>query len=98
MLFAWTEQPPCSREGPIILAVWLQQNTVNMNNLTQKSLLNTEKNQIELFSIGQIIFIVQVIKSRRMRWAGHVARMGEERGSVWGLGGETGGKETTGDT
>ena len=23
---------------------------------------------------------VQVIKSRRMRWAGHVARMGEERG------------------
>jgi len=28
-----------------------------------------------------------VIKSRRMRWAGHVARMGEERvciGSWWG--------------
>ena len=24
--------------------------------------------------------IVQVIKSRRMRWAGHVARIGEERG------------------
>jgi len=23
--------------------------------------------------------IVQVIKSRRMRWAGHLARMGEER-------------------
>ena len=31
--------------------------------------------------------IVQVIKSRRMRRAGHVARMGEERGcigSCWG--------------
>jgi len=28
--------------------------------------------------------IVQVIKSRRMRWAGHVARMGEERG-VYGF-------------
>jgi len=31
--------------------------------------------------------IVQVIKSRRMRWAGHVARMGEERGVTgfwWG--------------
>ena len=31
--------------------------------------------------------IVQVIKSRRMRWAGHVARMGEERGCIgcwWG--------------
>ena len=26
--------------------------------------------------------IVQVIKSRRMRWVGHVARMGEERGGV----------------
>ena len=25
--------------------------------------------------------IVQVIKSRRMRWAGHVTRMGEERGA-----------------
>ena len=31
--------------------------------------------------------IVRVIKSRRMRWVGHVARMGEEReciGSCWG--------------
>jgi len=31
--------------------------------------------------------IVRVIKSRRMRWAGHVARMGAERwciGSWWG--------------
>ena len=26
--------------------------------------------------------IVRVIKSRRMRWAGHVGRMGEERGCV----------------
>jgi len=26
--------------------------------------------------------IVQVIKSRRMRWAGHVACMGEERGHI----------------
>ena len=26
--------------------------------------------------------IVQVIKSRRMRWTGHVARMGEERGCI----------------
>jgi len=38
--------------------------------------------------------IVRVIKSRRMRWAGHVARMGEERGCI----GETGGKETTRET
>ena len=40
--------------------------------------------------------IVRVIKSRRMRWAGHVVRMGEERGSC--LAGETGAKETTGET
>jgi len=26
--------------------------------------------------------IVRVIKSRRMRWAGHVTRMGEERGCI----------------
>ena len=41
--------------------------------------------------------IVRVIKSRRMRWTGHVACMGEERvciGSWW----ETGGKVTTGET
>jgi len=30
-----------------------------------------------------------------MRWAGHVARMGEE-GGIQGLAGETGGKETLG--
>ena len=40
---------------------------------------------------------MRVIKSRRMRWAGHVARMGEERGRT-GFCGETGGKETTGET
>ena len=42
--------------------------------------------------------ILRVITSRRMRWAGHVAHMGGERGVYGGLGGETGGKETTGDT
>jgi hypothetical protein len=29
--------------------------------------------------------IIRVIKSRRMRWAGHVARMGEGRGSYWDM-------------
>jgi len=33
-----------------------------------------------------------------MKYIMHVARMGEERGGVWGLGGETGGKEATGET
>jgi hypothetical protein len=36
--------------------------------------------------------IVRVIKSRRMRWAGHVARMGE------GFGWEAQRQETTGKT
>jgi hypothetical protein len=27
--------------------------------------------------------IIRVIKSKRMRWAGHVARMGKERGTYW---------------
>jgi len=33
-----------------------------------------------------------------MRWAGHVARTGEEKEGVKGLAGETGGKETNGET
>jgi len=37
--------------------------------------------------------IIRQIKSRRMRWAGHVARMGEE--SVQGFGGKARRKETT---
>jgi hypothetical protein len=34
----------------------------------------------ELHSLYSSPNIVRVIKSRRMRWAGHVARMGEGRG------------------
>jgi hypothetical protein len=33
--------------------------------------------------------IVRVIKSRIMRWVGHVASMGEGRGFIRGFGGET---------
>ena len=35
---------------------------------------------IYFYSLHVSANIVRVIKSRRMRWAGHVARMGEERG------------------
>ena len=42
--------------------------------------------------------IVQVVKSRRMRWAGHVARMGEGRGVHRVLVGKPEGKETNGKT
>jgi hypothetical protein len=37
--------------------------------------------------------IIQVIKSRRIRWAGHVAHTRERR--IQGFGGETRGKKTT---
>ena len=43
-----------------------------------------DKELNDLYSLPNIVW---VIKSRRMRWAGHVARMGEERvcvGSWWG--------------
>ena len=51
----------------------------------------------ELWDLYSLPDIVRVVKSRRMRWAGHAACMGEERGCI-GLGGETSGKETTGET
>jgi hypothetical protein len=37
---------------------------------------------------------IRQVKSKRMRWAGHVARMGEER-KVQGFGGKARRKETT---
>jgi len=37
-----------------------------------------------------------MIKSRRMRWAGHVTRMGEERGAYWDLVGKPEGKRPLG--
>ena len=40
--------------------------------------------------------IVRVIKWRRMRWAGHVARIGEERGVYRVLVGKPEGKEAEG--
>ena len=40
--------------------------------------------------------IVRAIKSRRMRWARHVARMGEERGLYWVLLGKPEGRRPLG--
>jgi hypothetical protein len=36
-----------------------------------------------------------LIKSGRMRWEGHMARIGVIKGAEQGFGGETGEKETT---
>ena len=40
---------------------------------------------------------MRVVKSRRMRWAGHVARMGKDRGVHRVLVGKTEGKRPLGD-
>jgi hypothetical protein len=40
----------------------------------------------DLYSLPNIM---RVVKSTRMRWAGHVARMGEVESCAQGVGGET---------
>jgi hypothetical protein len=40
--------------------------------------------------------IIRVIKSRKMRWAGHVARMGDKRGTHWILVGRPEGRRPLG--
>jgi hypothetical protein len=50
----------------------------------------------ELHALYSSPNIIRVIKSRRMRWAGHVARMGERRGAYRALVGKPEGKVTGG--
>ena len=52
----------------------------------------------ELRDLYSLTNIVWVVKSRRMRWAGHVARVGEGRGVHRVLRGETWGKEIIEET
>ena len=52
----------------------------------------------EISDLYSLPNIVRVVKSRRMRWAGHVALMGEGRGVHRVLVGTQRGKETTGET
>ena len=47
----------------------------------------------DLYSLPNI---VRVVKSRRMKWAGHVARMGEDRGVHSVLVGKPEGKSSLG--
>jgi hypothetical protein len=56
-----------------------------------RKLHNKELN--DLYSLANIVWVV---KSRRMRWAGHVARMGEDRGVQRGLVGKSEGKRPLG--
>jgi hypothetical protein len=48
----------------------------------------------ELHSLYCSPSIIRIIKSRRMRWAGHVARLGESE-CILDFGGKAGRKETT---
>jgi hypothetical protein len=50
----------------------------------------------ELHNLYSSPDIIRQIKSRRMRWAGHVARMGEERKVYKVLEGQPGGKRPLG--
>jgi hypothetical protein len=63
-----------------------------INSVEWRKLHNEELS--DLYSLSNI---VRVVKSRKMRWAGHVARMMEWR-VAQGSGGETGGKEIIGET
>jgi len=49
----------------------------------------------ELYDLYSSPNIIWLIKSRRMRWEGHVARMKREDVCIKFCGGETKGKETT---
>jgi len=51
----------------------------------------------ELNDLYSSPIIVRVIKSRRMRWAGHVARKGEKRGLYRGLVGKLEERDHLGD-
>jgi hypothetical protein len=52
----------------------------------------------ELHSLYSSLNIVRVIISRRMRWAGHVARIGEGERCSQGFGWEARRQETAGET
>jgi hypothetical protein len=50
----------------------------------------------ELYALYSSPNIIWVIKSRRLRWAGHVARMGESRGAYRALVGKPEGRRPLG--
>ena len=62
--------------------------------LTFRSLVKTKK--LTKLTALMISNLIQVRKLRRMRWAGHVARMGEERGAYRVLVGKPEGKRPLG--
>ena len=49
----------------------------------------------EFYSVYRLPNIIRVIESRRLRWAGHVARMKEDRSTFKILTGKSTGKRTS---
>jgi hypothetical protein len=49
----------------------------------------------ELHNLYSLPNIIRMIKSRRMRWAGHLARMGRDEECIQDIGGKARIKETT---
>jgi len=83
--------------GPDIIADKSQTNILNILTAYSYAIFGPRRDEVtgewrrlhneELNDLYCSPNIVRVIKSRRIRWAGHVARMGEEReciGSWWG--------------
>jgi hypothetical protein len=62
-----------------------------------KSGCRHSKENEELHNLYSSPSIIRMMKSRRMRWAGHVALMGETRGAYRILGGKPEGKSPLGD-
>jgi hypothetical protein len=51
---------------------------------------------VELYALYSSPNIIRVIKSRRLRWTGHVAHMGERRGAYRALMGKPEGRRPLG--
>jgi hypothetical protein len=72
------------------LTLWEERKLRVFENMVLRRIFGPRRNKVtgdwrrlnneELNDLYSSHNIVRVIKSRRMRWAGHVARMGEERG------------------
>ena len=71
--------------------------TLNLRLISLMEYWPIYQQSVKIWYIYIYIYIVRVVKSRRMRWAGHGAYGAGERGAQ-GSGGETWGKETTGET
>jgi hypothetical protein len=68
-------RPPDDEQGNARNMYRILINVLYVNTREWRKLHNEELN--DLYSLPNI---VRVVKSKRIRWAGHVARMGEDRG------------------